>query len=100
MPVRYSFGIYDTLITVRHVHNGTYHTVRATDFAPYDKLKDPKALTAHIFATTARSIPTTITHTNPPPSSPKTAQLYPVVEQWAIAHNTELLTLDDSNVIK
>ena len=44
MPVRYSFRISDTLNRVRHVRNRTYHTVRATDFAPYDKLKDPTYL--------------------------------------------------------
>lgn len=75
--------------------------MRATNFRPYHRDKDPTHPHAAVFAYhSTRATPTQITPATPDPATFSQTQQYPDATQWAEAHDRELHTTDDKHTVR
>lgn len=93
------------------LQNGTVARVRSADFHPYSADTDPKRTSAALFnfhrglkramkAKRKHGVPTSITPATLPPMCLAQSRLYPDAQQWAMAHDRELDTLEHMQAIE
>ena len=114
-PARYMYPISETHIMTMKIRNPRYRVIRAIDFKPYIRHQDPKFTSSMAFKTKTagaltrkrapgstrhHTLPRSVDANTPAPPHLKAGRQYPDAEQWEIAHNAELDTLDKQKTIK
>ena len=90
------YGISDTHIRVLQPHTRQYHAIRAADFHPYNNRTDPSKQTTNVFRTNSHAPAQPLTDN----TNHSHARQYNDAPDWAIAHDSELDNLDDTETAR
>eukprot|EP00178_Gracilaria_changii_P023027 TRINITY_DN68_c0_g1_i13.p1 TRINITY_DN68_c0_g1~~TRINITY_DN68_c0_g1_i13.p1 ORF type:complete len:1094 (-),score=78.92 TRINITY_DN68_c0_g1_i13:769-4050(-) len=102
-PARYMYPTTLHHVVIINLRTNQYQQIRALDFHPYHKTKDPTQTSTNAYkarANTRAQTPTNITVHTPPPATLQQARHYPDAPNWKKAHDDELENLDQHDSIQ